>query len=283
MQMKYSTIIQNIDVGWNFIFRKIIENFSEFSCKLQWDSLNLVIECKIKLKLQKKRIMDKKFFAVFGLACIFFLTGCVQQNSPRPAETVQKTPSKQLEFPAPPPEKELIAIAGFQNKSTYSADKLWDTCSQLLASHLLEAGYFKVVEWEKMKQLFDWEALSTCSLATTPEGRSKAKKILLCEYFINGAVTQFNVSQKADVSAFSKKKTIETTIRVDLFLQDSQTGEYMGFGKGEGFVSQVYEGGMSGGQLGTWDPEAADNALKVAIKEALIKLINNYEKRNTAS
>ena len=84
---------------------------------------------------------------------------------------------------------EVVAIAGFENKSTYSADKLWDTSGQLLTTSLLEMGTFRLVEWEKMKQLFDWKALSTNSLVKSPTSTAKARKILLCEYFLSGAVT----------------------------------------------------------------------------------------------
>ncbi len=178
----------------------------------------------------------------------------------------------------PPQEKKLVAIAGFENKSTYASDKLWDTSSQLLTSNLIQIGYFRVVEWERMKQLFDWDALGTSSIVKSPEKRSEARKILLCEYFLTGAVTFFDVKQSAKVSAISKRKIIETTIRVDLMLQDAFTGEYLGASTGEWTETQNFKGGLTGGRTGTWDPASADKALNNAIREALFKLVKNFSR-----
>jgi uncharacterized caspase-like protein/curli biogenesis system outer membrane secretion channel CsgG len=174
------------------------------------------------------------------------------------------------------PKRPMVAIAGFENKSTYSADKLWDTSGQLLTTSLLNSGSFRVVEWEKMKQLFDWQALSTNSLVKSPEKRSEARKILLCEYFVSGAVTQYNVALKSEVSAFSKRKTYTTNVRVDLVLQDAATGEYLAAAVGKGDNKQEFSGGANGGQTGSWDPASGDAALDAAIQDALKTLVKSY-------
>ena len=212
------------------------------------------------------------------LSIAFVLLGCAAtppapQTAPIPEEKINWSA-----LPGPPQQRELVAIAGFENKSTYSADKLWDTSSGILASYLLRTGYFRVVEWEKMKQLFDWDTLSTASLVKTPEDMKKAQRILLCEHFLSGSITYFDVRQHASVSATSKKKMIDTTIRVDLLIQDAQSGEYMASGMGEHTVSQVYAGGLSGGQTGSWDPRAADHALDMAIGKALFELISTFDR-----
>lgn len=189
---------------------------------------------------------------------------------PRQEAAVQQKPASGK------PKRPMVAIAGFENKSTYSADKLWDTSGQLLTTSLLNSGSFRVVEWEKMKQLFDWQALSTNSLVKSPEKRSEARKILLCEYFVSGAVTQYNVALKSEVSAFSKRKTYTTNVRVDLVLQDAATGEYLAAAVGKGDNKQEFEGGASGGQTGSWDPASGDAALDAAIQDALKTLVKSY-------
>lgn len=217
----------------------------------------------------------RKIFRVYVLfLLVFFMYGCASTTqdtrlSPEPlsGSTAQIKPPKQ---------RKLLAITGFENKSTYSSDKLWDTSSRLLFTNLIEMGYFRVVEWEKMKQLFDWEALSTSTLVKNPEKRNEVRKILLCEYFLTGAVTYFDVSQRAQVSALSKSKVIETTIRVDLLLQDAQTGEYVSAAKGEATERQEFSGGPLGGRTGSWDPKSADRALNNAIHEALARLTSIY-------
>jgi curli biogenesis system outer membrane secretion channel CsgG len=124
--------------------------------------------------------------------------------------------------------------------------------------------------------LFDWQALSTNSLVKSPEKRSEARKILLCEYFVSGAVTQYNVALKSEVSAFSKRKTYTTNVRVDLVLQDAATGEYLAAAVGKGDNKQEFSGGAGGGQTGSWDPASGDAALDAAIQDALKTLVKSY-------
>ncbi len=209
------------------------------------------------------------------LITLCFAMGCVAAQTDKPAapnpdliEKPRSEPEFMTAWVRSPIKRELVAIAGFENKSTYSADKLWDTSSQLLASHLIQMGYFRVVEWEKMKQLFDWRELSTLSIVNSPMARQKAQKILLCDHFITGAVTFFDVSQRSQVSAMSKSKEIETTIRIDLRLQNAMTGEYLGAGTGQWTERQIFDQG----KLGSWDPRAADKALNYSIRQALLKL-----------
>ena len=174
--------------------------------------------------------------------------------------------------------RKFVAIAGFENKSTYGADKLWDTSGQLLTTSLLEMGIFRLVEWERMKQLFDWHALSTNSLVKSPEKREAARKILLTEYFLSGAVTQYDVSQKSEVSAMSRRKVYTTNVRVDLQMQDASSGEYITGATGQSTERQEFSGDFSGGQTGAWDPKSGDQALNNAIQQALKKLVDNYKK-----
>ena len=193
-----------------------------------------------------------------------------QQVAPSRVANVEKMPASNR--------RKLVAIAGFENKSTFGTDKLWDTSGQLLTSSLLEMGVFRLVEWEKMKQLFDWKALSANSLVKSPESREKARKILLTEYFLSGAVTHYDVAQKSEVSAMSKRKTYVTDVRVDLQMQDSATGEYISGASGEASEKQEFIGDFSGGQTGAWDPKSGDKALSRAIQMALTKLVDSYKK-----
>ena len=205
---------------------------------------------------------------------ILIIASCASSKT-----TTIKTEIQLPSLPPPPLNKKLVAVVGFENKSTYSADMLWDTSSQLLVSELLRANYFRVVEWRRMKDLFDRKALSTSSLVTIPSDRSRAKKILLCNYFIYGALTFYDASVDYEVSAISKSKTLKTTIRVDLTLCNADSGEYISCGTGKGTNIKVLKGGIAGGQSGTWDPSLADEALSKAISQAANELIRNYDKR----
>ena len=157
---------------------------------------------------------------MLGLMLISMVSGCTatgQNYSPHQAapsiDPAQHQTVDWRQAPPPPENKNLIAVAGFENKSTYSADRLWDTSAQLLSAHLLRTKYFRVVEWEKMKRLFDWDTLSHADIIKTPENLQEAQRILLCDRFITGTITRFNVSTHAKSSALSKEKIIDTMSR----------------------------------------------------------------------
>ncbi len=222
---------------------------------------------------------------IFRLFCVILCTGLLGTNSGCSGKNYEfSTAPQRVGTPdafnrpviPPPLTRELVAIAGFENKSSFSGDKLWDTASQLLSTQLIQMGYFRVVEWEKMKQLFDWDMLASQSIIQSPEKRGEVQRILLCEYFISGAITSFDISQQSKISALSKEKIIDTSVRVDLLLQNATTGEYLSAATGEAVERQAIRGGVSGGQTGTWVSKAADLALAHAIEDALYKLTQRY-------
>jgi curli biogenesis system outer membrane secretion channel CsgG len=223
----------------------------------------------------KKRIQHQQFGILILFFCSLYLFGCGGHQNPPGPYLPPESQIKSVDWtriPPPPAKKDLVAVAGFENKSTYSADRLWDTSSKFLSSHLLRTGYFRVVEWEKMKRLFDWDTLSQADIIKSPEKMKQAHRILLCEHFISGSVTRFNVNTYSQASAMSKAKTIDTTVRVDLILQNAQTGEYLSSGKGEHTIRQAFDGD----QVGSWNSSAGDDALDLAIGKALFELISTF-------
>ena len=78
---------------------------------------------------------------------------------------------------AGPANRRLVAIVGFENKSTYGADKLWDTSAQLLYSKLFDLDFFRMVEWDQIKRQFDWHALSTNQLVQSPQMMAEARML----------------------------------------------------------------------------------------------------------
>jgi curli biogenesis system outer membrane secretion channel CsgG len=226
-----------------------------------------------------KRIFSSNLVRlIIGFVIISLLQGCVEsrpQGPIAPPQPINMAPEVNWNLlPPSSGNRDLVAVAGFENRSTYSADRLWDTSSQFLSAHLLRTGYFRVVEWEEMKRLFDWDTLSQVDIVKSPDNMRRAQRILLCEHFISGAITRFNVSTHAQASAVSKSKIIDTTVRVDLLLQNAQTGEYMATGKGEHTIRQIY----TTGQVGTWNSSVGDDVLEMAIEKALFELISTYSR-----
>lgn len=198
-------------------------------------------------------------------------------NPPAPAAERESSALQQVAT-ARPSERKLVAIIGFENKSTYGADKLWETSAQLLYSKLFEMDVFRMVEWEQIKRQFDWHALSTNALVQSPQMRAEAMKILLTEYFLSGAITQYDVKQTSEVSALSKRKVYTTNVRVDLKLQNAATGEYLSGGTGHATRKQEFSGDITGGQTGSWDPATGDQALDEAIQQAIQNLLDRYRR-----
>lgn len=217
--------------------------------------------------MSKKNSFRSSFFALLALVAA---AGCGPQTRPEPEK-----PGLAI-LPAIPKERKLVAIVGFENKSTFAADKLWDTCSEMLYTELFKTKYFRLVEWNEMKRLFAWDDLAHCTIVKVPEKRKEARKILLCEYFLSGAVTQFDVRDESQVTRLRKYKRYTTTIRVDLRLQDAPTGESIVCVEGSSTKTKVLRGSFLGGQTGSWDPHSADEALVEAIQRALTKLVCCY-------
>lgn len=212
--------------------------------------------------------------------CLLILWGCAAPPTPvvySTPEAVTKEIPPSLQHP--PAERELLAFVGMENKSIYAADKLWDIASHLLTTRLVEIGYFSVVDWERMKQNYDSVRLKNASLVSRPSDFRSVRDELSCDLFLGGAITYYDVSQSARVSAISKNKTMTTTVRVDLWLQDAQNGEYVSAASGNGRAVQQFTGGLLGGNIGTWDINVANKSLNLAIDDALIKMLTIYKER----
>lgn len=196
----------------------------------------------------------------------------VRYASPAPPVKPQAEQIEWNRLPAPPAKRQLAAVAGFENRSTYSADRLWDTAGRFLTDHLIRAGYFRVVEWEKMKRLFDWDTLIRADIAESPEAVRKAGRVLQCEYFVSGVITRFNVQTHPKIKARVKSGAIDTTVSVELLLQDAITGERLATGRGEHTIRQPFPRG----QTVSWDSGAGEDALDMAAGKALVELISTF-------
>ncbi|GEM_PF-952661 len=221
-----------------------------------------------------------KKYIVFSISLFLIAGGCTSAP-PNVQFSTPESPTIQIpvELQHPSGEKKLVAVAGIENKSIYRAENLWDVASDLLTTRIVDIGYFRVTDWQTTKSRFDHLSLQNASLVSSPDKLVTVRNELSCDYFLGGSVTFYDVTQTGQVSAISKNKTITTTIRVDLWLQDSQTGEYLSAAFGNGRAEQQYSGGLLGGTVGTWDANAANKALTLAIDDGLVSLLKTYQER----
>ncbi len=221
-----------------------------------------------------------KKYIIVSICSLLIAGGCA--SAPRSVRlSAPESPAIQIPEELRPPsgEKKLVSVVGVENKSIYRAENLWDVASDLLTTRIVDIGYFRVTDWQKIKNSFDHLSLQNASLVSSPDRFVKVRNELSCDYFLGGSVTFYDVTQTGQVSAISKNKTITTTIRVDLWLQDSQTGEYLSAASGNGRAEQQYSGGLLGGTVGTWDANAANKALTLAIDDGLVRLLKTYQER----
>jgi len=223
----------------------------------------------------------KRNFIILSFICLFIGWGCASAppqpefSTPEHAQPAVRIPQELKTSPS----GKLVAIVGMENKSIFKAENLWDVASDLLTTRLVEIGYFRTVNWQRVKNDFDPVSLKTSSLVSTPEQLTDVRNRLSADYFLGGAITFYDVTQSGNVSAISKTKTIATTVRVDLWLQDAGTGEYMSAASGNGKAQQEFRGGLLGGTIGTWDANVANKAMTLAIDDALVKLLKRYQER----
>lgn len=226
--------------------------------------------------------MKTKLIVVFLVTAFFWLNGCATGPS------LQKEPviSEPAEIPVPREIKthqgqdKLVAPVGVVNKSIYKAENLWDVATDIMATKLIETGYFRVVNWDIMKRDFNTAKLESATLVNAPDSLEKVQTQLSCDYYIGGSITYYDVSRN-QVAEFSKKeKNITTTVRVDLWIQDSITGEYMAASSATGRVTQTYTGGLTGGSIGSWSFAEANKALAMAVNKGVVNLLTQYHRRS---
>jgi len=219
----------------------------------------------------------KKNLIIFSFICLLIGWGCAAAPPQAKFSTPEQPQIKIPEQLKSSRSDKLVAIVGMENKSIFKAENLWDLASDLLTTRLVEIGYFRTVNWQRVKNDFDHVSLKTSSLVSTPEQLMNVRDRLSADYFLGGAITFYDVTQTGNVSAISKTKTITTTVRVDLWLQDAQTGEYMSAASGNGKAEQEFRGGLLSGTVGTWDANVANKSLTLAIDDALVKLLAKYQ------
>ncbi len=167
--------------------------------------------------------------------------------------------------------KPRIAVLEFKNK----ADNQWwwhggaRAAQDVFVTELVKSGKFRVIDREQLSALMQEKNLAL-SGDIDPATAVKAGKLLGCEYFLTGAVTEYG-TEGANVNtpgfrglpsvSVGKKKFVAA---MNARIIDTQTGEivWADEGRAEESASKVYVGGFGGG---VDDQRMFDKVLKPVI------------------
>lgn len=177
-------------------------------------------------------------------------------------------------------DKPRIAVLEFKNK----ADNQWwyhggaAAMQDVFVTELVKSGKFRVIDREQLAALMQEKNLSLAG-DIDPATAVKAGKLLGCQYFLTGAVTEYGmegtnvdtpwVGGLPSVSVGKKKFTAAANARII----DTTTGEivWADEGRGEEGSAKVRVGGFGGG---VDDQRMFDKVMKPIIQQLVASIKN---------
>ncbi|OGR93357.1 MAG: hypothetical protein A2992_06120 [Elusimicrobia bacterium RIFCSPLOWO2_01_FULL_59_12] len=202
---------------------------------------------------------------ILNLSLVVLIAGC------SPSTTVkQKQPMTQDENKAMAGLKRRIGVVDFQNKTTYGANRLGTSASDILITELAKSNRFIVVERDKLDKLMEEQKLGM-SGAIDPGTAAKMGKILGLNAIVTGAISQFGQQTEGSEYLVTQSKNQVVKCAVDIRVVDVETGQVLYADSGAG-LARKHTGGVFG--LGTragYDETLEGEALRAAI----VKFVNN--------
>lgn len=225
--------------------------------------------------------------AILGAALVLLtMCGCVTQRSGSAAGSSPQTSDEWLVPGHPLIAPKVIAVCKFQNKArtgkhffneTSLSDALSGTMLNCVAGGAGTSSprrYFRIIDWNRVSEVFarhnityDVDVLDDSAI------REKVRKVLLNDYFVTGSITSFDDHDEYTASAFSKSKRHVTRVVLQLIVKDALTNEQLHSAKGEGVVSKTVTQRAGFGPLGSADLTQAGNAARIAMRDAVRKLV----------
>src|SRR5471032_2655395 len=174
--------------------------------------------------------------------------------------------------------KRRIGVVDFENKTTYGANRLGTSASDILITELAKSGKFIVVERDKMDKLMEEQKLGL-SGAIDPNTAAKMGKILGLNAIVTGAISQFGEQTEGSEYLITQSKSQVVKCTVDIRVVDAETGQVLYADSGSG-LSKKHTGGVLG--LGTragYDETLEGDALRAAIVKFTNNIITQVEKK----
>lgn len=198
------------------------------------------------------------------IVCTIFLSSCVTTNTAFEEKKYTRLP-----------EKYIIGVVEFNNKTKYGARRLSDSALEILTTELTRSGNFIVVERAKMDNILE-EMKLQLSGVTSGENAAEIGKILNCEYLLIGSVSNFGVTTEGRDFIIAQQKIQKVKAEVDLRIIQVETGAviYSAYGKGE--IEKKISSNFGMGGVGGYDETLAGECLRIAIKKSVHDLIEYF-------
>jgi curli biogenesis system outer membrane secretion channel CsgG len=166
--------------------------------------------------------------------------------------------------------KRRIGVIDFVNKTTYGANRLGTSASDILITELAKSNRFIVVERDKMDKLMEEQKLGL-SGAIDPNTAAKMGKILGLNAIVTGAISQFGEETEGSEYLITQSKAQVVKATVDIRVVDVETGQVLYADSGAGLARK-----HSGGVLGLGTRAGYDETLEgEALRAAIVKFVNN--------
>jgi len=166
--------------------------------------------------------------------------------------------------------KRRIGVVDFQNKTTYGANRLGTSASDILITELAKTGQFIVVERDKIDKIMEEQKLGM-SGAIDPSTAAKVGKILGLNAIVTGAISQFGEETEGSEYLITQSKSQVVKCTVDIRVVDAETGQVLYADSGSGLGRK-----HSGGVLGLGTRAGYDETLEGdALRAAIVKFVNN--------
>ena len=208
-----------------------------------------------------------------SLFMIFSLSACAPSTSVKQKEAMTINQPKGMVAL-----KRRIGVVDFENKTTYGANRLGTSASDILITELAKSGKFIVVERDKMDKIMAEQKLGMTG-AIDPSTAAKVGKILGLNAIVTGAISQFGTETEGSEYLITQSKSQIVKCTVDIRVVDAETGQVLYADSGAG-LSKKHTGGVFG--LGTragYDETLEGEALRAAIVKFVNNIVAQVEKK----
>ncbi len=166
--------------------------------------------------------------------------------------------------------KRRIGVVDFENKTTYGANRLGTSASDILITELAKSGKFIVVERDKLDKLMGEQKLGMTG-AIDPNTAAKVGKILGLNAIVTGSISQFGEQTEGSEYLITQSKSQVVKCSVDIRVVDAETGQILYADSGSGLAKK-----HTGGVLGLGTRAGYDETLEgEALRSAIVKFVNN--------
>jgi len=174
--------------------------------------------------------------------------------------------------------KRRIGVVDFENKTTYGANRLGTSASDILITELAKSGKFIVVERDKLDKIMSEQKLGMTG-AINPATAAKVGKTLGLNAIVTGAISQFGETTEGSEYLITQSKSQIVKCTVDIRVVDAETGQVLYADSGSG-LGKKHSGGVFG--LGTrtgYDETLEGEALRAAIVKFTNNIVVQVEKK----